>query len=177
MEAEAVLLEAAKAYETALSDRLVAAYALGSLAHGGFSPLVSDIDLGLIVRDPVRAGDVERIEAEAEAERARGSALGERLSVFWGTRATLNGEAEGGRFPPLDRLDLIENGDCCGRSRERAGITRPGPDEGPIAGAEFALELLTGVRSTAGASAARLGSLRRVGGVDASSALARPPVS
>jgi hypothetical protein len=33
--------------------RLIAGYALGSLAHGGFSPLVSDVDLGLILEDPV----------------------------------------------------------------------------------------------------------------------------
>ena len=47
---EAVLAQALAAYRAALGSRLVAAYALGSLAHGGFSPLVSDVDLGLILR-------------------------------------------------------------------------------------------------------------------------------
>ena len=37
---QAVLAEAAIAYRQAFGKRLVAAYALGSLAHGGFSPLV-----------------------------------------------------------------------------------------------------------------------------------------
>ena len=109
----------------------------------------------------------------AEAERAKGSALGERLSVFWGTRSTLSGEAEGGRFPPLDRLDLIENGSLLLGADVRVGITRPGADELLIAGAEFALELLTGVRGATEASPGRLGSLRPVS-ADAVEEIRRP---
>ena len=59
----AVLVEALDAYRNALGERLVAAYALGSLAHGGFSLLVSDVDLGLILADPVRPTDSEVIES------------------------------------------------------------------------------------------------------------------
>jgi hypothetical protein len=51
---EAVLSQAAAAYRRALGSRLVAGYALGSLAHGGFSPLVSDVDLG--ISWPIRPG-------------------------------------------------------------------------------------------------------------------------
>ncbi len=40
-------------------DRLVAAYAPGSLAHGGFSINASDVDLGLILSDPVTDRDGE----------------------------------------------------------------------------------------------------------------------
>ena len=54
---EIVLARAVSAYQAALGSRLIAAYALGSLAHGGFSPLVSDVDLGLILDDPLRAKD------------------------------------------------------------------------------------------------------------------------
>src|SRR5262249_56140598 len=100
----------ADGYLAALGDRLVAAYALGSLAHGGFSDLVSDIDLGLIVRDPIEPGDGETIEAVADAEKSKGSPLHERLSVFWGTPSTLPGERGGGPFPPPDRLHPVENG-------------------------------------------------------------------
>jgi hypothetical protein len=42
--------------------------------------------------------------------RREGSVLHERLSLFWGTPSTLRGERDGRRFPPLDRVDLIENG-------------------------------------------------------------------
>jgi len=110
VDGETVLAEAAESYRNALGERLIAAYALGSLAHGGFSPLVSDIDLGLIVSDPVRLEDAETIQAIADREKAKGSPLHKRISVFWGTPATLSGESDGGRFPPLDRLDLIESG-------------------------------------------------------------------
>jgi hypothetical protein len=47
---EDVLARAVAAYEAALGSRLIAGYALGSLAHGGFSPLVSDVDLGLVLQ-------------------------------------------------------------------------------------------------------------------------------
>ena len=116
---EAVLAQAVDAYRDALSSRLIAAYALGSLAHGGFSPLVSDVDLGLILQDPLRMKDRLTIRAVGEDVRAGGPALHQRLSVFWGTPATLQGRARGGRFPPLDRLDLLEHG------RLLAGRDRP----------------------------------------------------
>jgi hypothetical protein len=163
MTAETVLIEAADAYRVALGDRLLAAYALGSLAHGGFSPLVSDIDLGLIVDDPPRAGDPETIQAIADAEKSKGTALSERLSVFWGTPATLRGEREGGRFPPLDRLDLIENGRLLAGTDARKNLPRPGAEELVITGAEFALEFLAGVRGPGAPPTKGLGSMRPAG--------------
>jgi predicted nucleotidyltransferase len=102
---ERVLAEAVDVYRIALGERLLAAYALGSLAHGGFSELVSDIDVGLIVGDPPLPEDASTIQEVADAEKSKGSALHARLSVFWGTPETLRGERVGGRFPALDRLD------------------------------------------------------------------------
>ena len=97
-------------------------------------------------------GDVERIEAVAGTERAKGSALAERLSVFWGTRSTLSGETEGGRFSACrssgsDRERKVAVG---ADVRLGAGLTRPGADELMVAGAEFALELLIGASRPAG---------------------------
>ena len=114
-----MLAAAVAAARATLGDRLLAAYALGSLAHGGFSPLVSDVDLGLILADPPEPGDAAAVEAAAGAVRSSGAPLGDRLSVFWGTPSTLRGERPGGRFPPLDRLDLLEHG------RLLAGAERP----------------------------------------------------
>ena len=139
---EAVLAQALAAYQAALGSRLVAAYALGSLAHGGFSPLVSDVDLGLILRDPPWMKHRLAIRAVARAVRADGSALHQRLSVFWGTPATLAGRARGGRFPPLDRLDLLEYGRLLAGQDARHGVARPGQEELLVAGAEFALGYL-----------------------------------
>jgi hypothetical protein len=141
---EAVLAQAVAAYQAALGSRLIAAYALGSLAHGGFSPLVSDVDLGLILRDPLWMKHRLTVRAVARGVRADGSALHRRLSVFWGTPATLRGRARGGRFPPLDRLDLLEYGRLLAGRDAREGVARPGPDELLVAGAEFALGTLGG---------------------------------
>jgi hypothetical protein len=141
---EAVLVRAVAAYRAALGSRLIAGYALGSLAHGGFSPLVSDVDLGLILDDPVRAKDRLTIRTVARSVRAGGSALDQRLSVFWGTPATLQGQRRGGRFPPLDRLDLLEYGRLLTGTDARSAVARPDRTELLVAGAEFALGYLGG---------------------------------
>ncbi len=64
---EIVLARAVSAYQAALGSRLIAAYALGSLAHGGFSPLVSDVGAGL----------PDRRQGWARLRRQDGSALDE----------------------------------------------------------------------------------------------------
>jgi len=68
--------------------------------------------------------------------------LHERLSVFWGTPSTLGGLVPGGRFPPLDRLDLIESGLLLVGEDCRRIVARPGREELLVAGAEFALDFL-----------------------------------
>jgi hypothetical protein len=159
----AVLEEAVARYRAVLGDRLLAAYALGSLAHGGFSPLVSDVDLGLVLTDPIEADDPQTVGAVADEVKAGGSPLHERLSVFWGTPATLAGTATGGRFPPLDRLDLLENGRLLAGTECRENITGPDPTELLLAGAEFALDFLGPGRTTADTASTRLGSLTPAG--------------
>jgi len=143
---EVVLAGAVSAYQAALGSRLIAGYALGSLAHGGFSPLVSDVDLGLILQDPLRATDRMTIRKVARSARTEGSALDERLSVFWGTPSTLQGRRRGGRFPPLDRLDLLDYGRLLTGRDARSSVARPGRAELLVAGAEFALGYLGGAR-------------------------------
>src|SRR5207244_6972482 len=76
--------------------------------------------------------------------RAGGSALDQRLSVFWGTPATLQGQRRGGRFPPLDRLDLLEYGRLLTGTDARSAVARPDRTELLVAGAEFALGYLSG---------------------------------
>jgi len=143
-QAEAVLADAVAAYREALAERLIAAYALGSLAHGGFSPLVSDIDLGLILAGPLHVTDRLAIRRVAAAVRAHGPGLSSRLSVFWGTPATLGSGASGGRFPAPDRLDLLVHGRLLAGQDARQGAARPGRAELVAAGAAFALRNLAG---------------------------------
>ncbi len=148
-EGEAVLARAVAAYREALGARLVAGYALGSLAHGGFSALVSDVDLALILRDPRSFSDARTIATVAADVMAGGPALAGRLSVFWGTPSTLAGQAHGGRFPPLDRLDLLEYGRLLTGQDARDAVARPGRAELLAAGARFALAQLAGDRDLA----------------------------
>ncbi len=143
---EAVLAKAVSAYRAALGSRLIAGYALGSLAHGGFSPLVSDVDLGLILQDPLRATDRITIHKVARSVEAGGPALHQRLSVFWGTPSTLQGHGRGGRFPPLDRLDLLDYGRLLTGEDARSSVARPNQAELLVGGAEFALDYLGGAR-------------------------------
>lgn len=147
---ETVLAEAVAACQDALGRRLIAAYALGSLAHGGFSPLVSDVDLGLVLTGPLRPADRLTVRRAAQAVRAGGTPLHRRLSVFWGTPATLAGRSRGGRFPPLDRLDLLEHGRLLTGRDARAGAARPRPGELLATGAHFALGTLAGEPGPAG---------------------------
>ena len=141
-----MLARAVLAYQGALGSRMIAAYTLGSLAHGGFSQLVSDVDLGLVLQDPLRATDRLAIRKVARSLRAGGPALDERLSVFWGTPSTLCGHGGGGRFPPLDRLDLIDHGRLITGQDARSSMASPDQTELLVAGAEFALGYLGGAR-------------------------------
>ncbi|MGW7003090.1 hypothetical protein ACWGCW_09735 [Streptomyces sp. NPDC054933] len=105
----AVLTEATVAYRNAFGDRLVSACALGSLAHGGFAPAVSDVDLALILggRSPEDQAVIDQVRQDLCGG---GGALHQRLSVFWSSLTALQENRDDGRFPAIDRLDLAENG-------------------------------------------------------------------
>jgi hypothetical protein len=138
---EQVLAAALQLARQSLGQRLVAAYALGSLAHGGFSP-VSDVDLGLVLADPLQEGDAQLVAGLAGSIKASGVPFADRLSVFWGSVSTLSGASQGGRFPPLDRLDLIQYGRLLAGSDVREKLSAPTRRELVVAAAEFALARL-----------------------------------
>lgn len=123
-------------------DRLIAAYALGSLAHDGFSPQVSDIDVGLVLGDPLLGSDSDGIMELASSMTASDKRFADRLSVFWGSVASLSGASAGGRFPPLDRLDLITFGRMLVGRDIRGSLPSPTHRDLVLAGAEFALRRL-----------------------------------
>ena len=89
-------------FKSQLSSSLVEAYKLGSLAHGGFSNIYSDIDVGLLLN--CSEGPVEMPALITEAKSLDGE-YGKKLSVFWG-----NPEFTWGRLPVIDRLDLLDHG-------------------------------------------------------------------
>lgn len=146
---ERVLADAVRLAVDTWGTRLVAAYALGSLAHGGFSVHVSDVDLGLVLSDPLDAHDAQAVAALANTMKAAGAPLADRLSIFWGSPATLSSEAIGGRFPPLDRLDLKQYGRLLVGQDIRAHLPAPTLRELTIAGANYALQTLSTPEVTA----------------------------
>ena len=90
--------------------RLLAAYALGSLEHGGFCCHVSDVDFAAIIDGPLADNDAGTARELCASVKSSGVPLSDRLSFFWGSPATIAGDESGGRFSPIDLLDLKEHG-------------------------------------------------------------------
>jgi hypothetical protein len=138
--AEAVLTEAVRRARRLFGTGFEAAYAIGSLAHGGYAPGVSDIDLALVVRT---AGpwSLARVQAVRALTRRRcGPEPADRLSVFWGRWRDVRGGASGRvRLPAIDRLDLLEHGRLLAGTDRRAGAVPPSHEELVLDGARFAI--------------------------------------
>lgn len=104
-DARAAALEFAQGIAAFWEDRLGAGllgvYLLGSLAHGGFNRRYSDIDIGLVADTPLDDGMLDAMRADATA---RAPELAPKLSLFWADR-----NFSAGRFPPLDRIDYLDN--------------------------------------------------------------------
>jgi len=99
-----------------VGDALIGVYLLGSLAHGGFSRRYSDIDIGVVAEsglDAAMLGAMRQMAGEVSAEHAA------KLSIFWTNRSF-----SAGRFPPLDRLDLIDRHVAL-VERQYVGLPRP----------------------------------------------------
>jgi predicted nucleotidyltransferase len=101
-EIDAYIARVAEHFKAHLGASLVEAYKLGSLAHGGFSKIYSDIDVGLLLSCVEPPPQMSRLIAAAKDLDAE---WGKKLSVFWG-----NPEFGWGRLPVIDRLDLLDHG-------------------------------------------------------------------
>src|SRR5690606_12358312 len=63
-------------------------------------------------------------------------------SIFWGTLDSLEGNNNLGRFPPLAKLDLIENGVLLFGTDIRHRLSKPTTSDLIMMGAKFALQML-----------------------------------
>ena len=102
-------------FKSQLGAALVEVYKLGSLAHGGFSNIYSDIDVGLLLNCTEPPETVSALIAEAKNFDAE---YGKKLSIFWG-----NAEFSWGRLPVIDRLDLLDHGVPLLRGRHQANFS------------------------------------------------------
>lgn len=99
---ETYVLNVARHFQSRLGSSLSEAYKIGSLAHGGFSEVYSDIDVGLLLLCEQPPALIHEWIAEAKSSHPE---YGKKLSIFWG-----NPELPWGRLPAIDRLDLIDHG-------------------------------------------------------------------
>jgi hypothetical protein len=105
----AVVDLAAHAARRWLGDGLLSAYAIGSLAHGGFRQAVSDIDFAVLTDDgPGR--ELPEIAAATAADVRHAHPLGGRLSIFYAPWSVFSDPPPRARFPAIDRYDLVRYG-------------------------------------------------------------------
>jgi predicted nucleotidyltransferase len=136
----AVVRVAAAAARDALGDRLTSVYAIGSLAHGGFGPAVSDVDLALLTEEAIGSEETSRIAASTEAELR--TELSRRLSIFHVPWRAFAAPPAGSRFPALDRLDLVRSGVLVGGADVRVATPAPPRMEVVAEAVRFAVERL-----------------------------------
>lgn len=137
---ETVLRAAVDVAQRVLGPRLAAAYTLGSLAHGGFAPRVSDIDIALIAASSTRFSSTEIAQIEHGTRTRCPGPLSGRLSVFWADwDGVRNGPEPGDRLPAIDRLDLLESGLLLHGVDSRRPAVPPTTRELVTEGARFAL--------------------------------------
>jgi hypothetical protein len=108
-----------------LGDRVVSAYAIGSLAHGGFAPAVSDVDLALIVDRVEREDELLMQCIRERVMHELSTPLSQRLSLFWASWDDLRTQADVGRFPLVDRTDLVAHGICVSGPDHRSSLSFP----------------------------------------------------
>jgi hypothetical protein len=127
---EQVITDTVRAAQTVLGAEIEAIFALGSLAHGGFAPLVSDVDVAIILgsTSPGTAAAIARVQSLVLGQ-ARGP-LSARLSVFWADwHGVRTGEGDHNRLGPVDRLDLLESGRLLIGADRREPSVRPSERE------------------------------------------------
>jgi len=99
--AQALAEEMAVFWEHRLGSRLLGVYLIGSLAHGGFNRRYSDIDMAVLAEDGLGSDEMAAMREDAAVLAPK---LAPKLSLFWADRGF-----SVGRFPPLDRVDLIDH--------------------------------------------------------------------
>jgi hypothetical protein len=142
--ADQVVADTVEAARAVFGSEIEAIYTLGSLAHGGFAPLVSDVDVAIVLGS-TSAATTDRVALVQSLVVAKASSpLSERLSVFWGDwPAVRTGDADHFRLGPIDRLDLLESGNLLLGSDLREPSVRPSRDDLVLMSADHMLSKFT----------------------------------
>jgi hypothetical protein len=125
-----------------LGEHRLAIYLMGSLARGGFSESVSDIDLGIIVYK-IDSTTETYIADIVSLVKQKHPTINNKISVFWGTIDSINKSSDSGRYPPFDRLDLIDHAQLIKGKEIRNQLIKPSQIELEMGCCEFALQYLS----------------------------------
>ena len=142
--ADQVIADTVQAARAVLDGEIEAMFVLGSLAHGGFAPLVSDVDVAIVL-GATAPGTAERMARVQTLVVEEGSSpLSERLSVFWADwHAVRTGDGGHSRLGPVDRLDLLDSGRLLLGSDLREPSVRPSHEELVVMSADHILNKFT----------------------------------
>ena len=142
--AEQVIADTVQAAQAVLGREIEAIFTLGSLAHGGFAPLVSDVDIAIIVCSTAPDTAAQMAAVQTLVVEKGSSPLSERLSVFWGDwHAVRTGEGPHSRLGPVDRLDLLDSGRLLVGSDLREPSVRPSDQQLVVMSADHILNKFT----------------------------------
>ncbi|MEK7991107.1 MAG: hypothetical protein VSS52_008895 [Thiotrichaceae bacterium] len=86
-------------------DKLRNVFQLGSLSHGGFSERFSDIDIAVVLYEPI--ADEMIADIKQQILRLEPTELAMRVSLFWTVP-----DFSWGRLRPVDQLDFLDNREC-----------------------------------------------------------------
>ncbi|MSU55271.1 MAG: nucleotidyltransferase domain-containing protein [Candidatus Taylorbacteria bacterium] len=131
-------------------SRLISVYLIGSLAHGGFSEVSSDIDIAFILDNKdILEEDWDMVNNINKDIKATGLEFSKKLSIFWTNVTTISNKItsggfppptkKDGLFPPFDILDLYQNGVLIYGKDIKSNILVPNEENLFIAGTEFLL--------------------------------------
>ncbi len=147
-QAHTVLEKLTEISQEVLGNRFISCYALGSLAHGGFSSKVSDIDFCVILKDPIdNSSDADLIDQVNNKIKATNLPMVDRVSIFWSSVKELQSPSGHGRMPALDKLDFLLNAKLLsGKDIRDSEIPQPTQQDLDISSALFIVDVLFGER-------------------------------
>jgi predicted nucleotidyltransferase len=141
-EIKSLINEISTSAQETFGTSCTAAYIMGSLARGGFSEIASDIDIGVILSGDIQESDLANIQNIKTTSVKKHKTVKNNVSIFWGNIESINGVVDAGRYPPFDRLDLIDHALLLSGVDIRNELIKPTKEELEIASADFALGYL-----------------------------------
>lgn len=121
---------------TKFKERVISIFKIGSLGSRGDFSLCSDVDIALML-DAVKDSDHKDVKEICESIKILNLNFADRLSVFWSSYDKMTFERGEGRFPPLDRLDLIRCGVLLAGVDRRKELSEPSNNDLILGSAEF----------------------------------------